>query len=168
MDITTILTFFAKDALCWNKIEFQDTFTKAVLRFLEPFRALLDSKFAKSAYMTPKLSCTIIPYGKQKTQNLTLISNLLKKLGEKVTGKVIGLISFAHSTKRWKTTKFVHFYVNNFSCVEAFLWRQHLLCVYSEGASVLHFGTHPLLPLQHEPALQAQGCLPYLPGSYKV
>jgi hypothetical protein len=41
-------------------------------------------------------------------------------------------------------------------------------CMYSEGASVLHPGAHPLLPLQHEPALQAKGCLPYLPGYYKV
>jgi hypothetical protein len=40
MDITTILTFFAKDA--------QETFTKAVLQFFEPFRARLNSNFAKT------------------------------------------------------------------------------------------------------------------------
>jgi hypothetical protein len=72
MDITTILTFFAKDA--------QEIFTKAVLQFFEPFRARLASKFAKKNF-------SIIPYRKQNTQNLTLISNPLKKLRKKLPEK---------------------------------------------------------------------------------
>ncbi len=52
--------------------------------FCEPYRARLAPKFAKSAYMTPQNFCHNNSIRVSKTQNLTLISNLLKKFGKKL------------------------------------------------------------------------------------
>ncbi len=60
------------------KTEAWDTFSKYVFRYFQPFCACLDSTFAKYALKWPVKSFTNFQY--QKTQNLTLISNLFKKL----------------------------------------------------------------------------------------
>ncbi len=64
----------------------KDTFTKAVFRFFEPFRARLASKFPKSTntkLLQTQNNCSHqFNMGTKKTLNLTLRSNSLKKLLE--------------------------------------------------------------------------------------
>jgi hypothetical protein len=58
---------------------------------------------------------TIIPYGSEKNPEFDVVFESVEKVRGEVTGKkVTGLSTFAHSTKRWETTKFVHIYFKNF------------------------------------------------------
>ncbi len=106
-----ILTFLRKrriGTLWW----LQETFSKAVFRFFEPFRARLATKFAKSAHVTQK-KFSHNNMGIKKSRIWRWLRFSWENSEKSYWEKDVELGTFVHSTK-------THFNANNFF-VETFL-----------------------------------------------
>ncbi len=88
-------------------------FESMIFGFFGPFCARLASKFAKSANMTAKFFFSTNFDKAVKKRRIWIRWKSSKKV---YTKKVMGLRIFVHSTERWKSTWFLHFFANNFFC----------------------------------------------------
>jgi len=99
-------------------MEFQDTFTKFVFPFFEPFRVCKKVLIWNSKVFSWKYQKTY-----KKTLSFMLISNPFQNIQKMQQKKFINLMTM----RKWKSAYFHHGFVNNFSQLFQLMRNQHKL-----------------------------------------